>query len=202
MSFHYTIARRDAAAKVRIRDMCTSLMMGEEDMYRSGLRRLLVAAEDRRLALDAHEDREDRRRDDDVAHAGSVERASRRCQMACNASQIRGVTIFEARPIHVPERSRPFITTTGTGRPGLSKPQRIARGRRGREAAQSLTPQAPWQKSSQRRRPSRVENRRSATVKLETRAPDNGSHLKNCAFSRKSTTPHAASTSARRASAL
>ena len=37
-------------------------------MYRSGLRRLLVAAEDRRLALDAHEDREDRRRDDDVAH--------------------------------------------------------------------------------------------------------------------------------------
>ena len=30
--------------------------------------RLLVAAEDRRLALDAHEDREDRRRDDDVAH--------------------------------------------------------------------------------------------------------------------------------------
>ena len=48
--------------------MCTSLMMGEEDMYRSGLRRLLVAAEDRRLALDAHEDREDRRRDDDVAH--------------------------------------------------------------------------------------------------------------------------------------
>ena len=48
--------------------MCTSLMMGEEDMYRSGRRRLLVAAEDRRLALDAHEDREDRRRDDDVAH--------------------------------------------------------------------------------------------------------------------------------------
>ena len=42
--------------------------MGEEDMYRSGLLRLLVAAEDRRLALDAHEDREDRRRDDDVAH--------------------------------------------------------------------------------------------------------------------------------------
>ena len=42
--------------------------MGEEDMYRSGLRRLLVAAEDRRLALDAHEDREDRGRDDDVAH--------------------------------------------------------------------------------------------------------------------------------------
>ena len=37
-------------------------------MYRSGLLRLLVAAEDRRLALDAHEDREDRRRDDDVAH--------------------------------------------------------------------------------------------------------------------------------------
>ena len=42
--------------------------MGAEDMYRSGLRRLLVAAEDRRLALDAHEDREDRGRDDDVAH--------------------------------------------------------------------------------------------------------------------------------------
>ena len=37
-------------------------------MYRSGLLRLLVAAEDRRLALDAHEDREDRGRDDDVAH--------------------------------------------------------------------------------------------------------------------------------------
>ena len=49
--------------------MCTSLiMMGEEERVRSGLRRLLVAAEDRRLALDAHEDREDRGRDDDVAH--------------------------------------------------------------------------------------------------------------------------------------
>ena len=128
--------------------------------------------------------------------------AGRDAKWPATQAKIRGVTIFEARPIHVPERSRPFITTTGTGRPGLSKPQRIARGRRGREAAQSLTPQAPWQKSSQRRRPSRVENRRSATVKLETRAPDNGSHLKNCAFSRKSTTPHAASTSARRASAL
>ena len=39
-------------------------------MYRTArpVMGLLVAAEDRRLALDAHEDREDRRRDDDVAH--------------------------------------------------------------------------------------------------------------------------------------
>ena len=72
--------------------MCTSLMMGEEDMYRSVLLRLLVAAEDRRLALDAHEDREDRGRDDDVAHSVAQRHRRGRAEAALLAPTLRGTT--------------------------------------------------------------------------------------------------------------
>ena len=87
-------------------------------MYRSGLRRLLVAAEDRRLALDAHEDREDRGRDDDVAHGD--------------------VALLEVADVAELEHHAPGDRADVA--PGAD------------DCA-------------------RVENRRSATVKLETRAP-------------------------------